>query len=33
VAVAVGAATLAFALYLAGTTLIGILEKAATSPT
>ena len=33
VAVAVGAATLAFALYLAGSTLIGILEKAANSPT
>ena len=33
VAVAVGAATLAFALYLAGSTLISILEKAVTSPT
>lgn len=33
VAVAVGAAALAFALYLAGSTLIGILEKAANSPT
>lgn len=33
VAVAIGAATLAFALYLAGSTLIGLLEKAATSPT
>ncbi len=33
VAVAVGAAALAFALYLAGSTLVGLLEKAATSPT
>jgi len=33
VAVALGAAALAFALYLAGSTLVGLLEKAATSPT
>jgi len=33
VAVAVGAATLAFAIYLAGSALLGLLEKAASSPT
>jgi hypothetical protein len=33
VAVAVGATALAFAVYLAGSTLIGLLEKAAGSPT
>jgi len=33
VAVAVGAAALAFALYLVGSTVIALLEKAATSPT
>ena len=33
VAVALGAATLAFAIYLVGSTLIGLLEKAANSPT
>jgi hypothetical protein len=33
VAVAFGAAALAFALYLAGSTLVGLLEKAATSQT
>jgi hypothetical protein len=33
VAVAFGAAALAFALYLAGSTLIGLLEKAASTPT
>jgi hypothetical protein len=33
VAVAVGAAILAFAAYLAGSTLIGLLEKAAGKPT
>lgn len=33
VAVAVGAAALAFAVYLTGSTLIGLLEKAARSPT
>jgi hypothetical protein len=32
VAVALGAATLAFALYLAGSALIGLLEKAAATP-
>jgi len=33
VAVAVGAAILAFAIYLAGSALLGLLEKAASSPT
>jgi hypothetical protein len=33
VAVAVGAAALAFAVYLAGSALVGLLEKAAQTPT
>jgi hypothetical protein len=33
VAVAVGAAALAFALYLVGSAFVGLLEKAATAPT
>jgi hypothetical protein len=33
VAVAVGAATLAFAMYLMGTTVIGLLKQAAEGPT